>query len=455
MAAGRKTRSKGAPKTAAEAVEEATASTTPKSQLGPESANPPKVFVLPKDISSSARIVLLSNPRTSVKSRYLHCPANGFYEFTKIAAPKTTPRSWLIEPQKLEVQKEDLTEEKALALSKPQDDISAGYITRSADLFVVTPVDPLFLILPVLSPSTDKTSSEPSKRLFLASDDYFDKITESEAHFRYLMAVESTRGLIEKRMAVVCDTVEAGDELMYRFSEKKLLYELLQKATRMVEKGLPASMEEKLVKRPLEAPMPSLQQGESSALEIEEEDSTVPDSSTPVTQSTDSQTSLASTTTIISEASTAATSISESSQPALFTESKVQNTTPEGVPRLLRLRTAIFFLLSNYVAPHLADVIKKLLASPESPIDFAPLDTHLAHLAELRQNALASRSKADFSSKRPFEDDEAAEERAEKKRKKEEDEKRKKAGESRGVRDLKKVNVSGMKKMSDFFKKKT
>jgi len=50
-------------------------------------------------------------------------------------------------------------------------------------------------------------------------------------------------------------------------------------------------------------------------------------------------------------------------------------------------------------------------------------------------------------------DDEAAETRAEKKRRKEEEEKRKKAGESRGLRDLKKVNVTGMKKMSDFFGK--
>ena len=40
------------------------------------------------------------------------------------------------------------------------------------------------------------------------------------------------------------------------------------------------------------------------------------------------------------------------------------------------------------------------------------------------------------------------------KRKKDEEDKRQKAGESRGVKNLKKVNVTGMKKMSDFFKKK-
>ena len=53
-----------------------------------------------------------------------------------------------------------------------------------------------------------------------------------------------------------------------------------------------------------------------------------------------------------------------------------------------------------------------------------------------------------------MEDDDEDESRAEKKRKKDEEEKRKKAGESRGVKNLKKVNTAGMKKMSDFFKKK-
>ena len=51
-------------------------------------------------------------------------------------------------------------------------------------------------------------------------------------------------------------------------------------------------------------------------------------------------------------------------------------------------------------------------------------------------------------------DDEAADLRAEKKAKKEEEERKKKSSETRGIRDLKKVDVSGMKKMSHFFGKK-
>ena len=61
----------------------------------------------------------------------------------------------------------------------------------------------------------------------------------------------------------------------------------------------------------------------------------------------------------------------------------------------------------------------------------------------------------DICRKRPLdgEEEEKAEERREKKRKKEEEEKRKKEM-SRGVKALGKVDVSGMKKMGDFFKKK-
>ena len=88
-------------------------------------------------------------------------------------------------------------------------------------------------------------------------------------------------------------------------------------------------------------------------------------------------------------------------------------------------------------------------------MDFGPLEAHLSHLAKLRQEAVAARSLGDYSRKRSTldDDDDEAAERAEKKRKKEDEDKRKKAGESRGVKNLKKVNVAGMKKMSDFFKK--
>ncbi|RMZ82668.1 hypothetical protein DV738_g1597, partial [Chaetothyriales sp. CBS 135597] len=94
--------------------------------------------------------------------------------------------------------------------------------------------------------------------------------------------------------------------------------------------------------------------------------------------------------------------------------------------------------------------------------DFTPLHDHLKHISALKAEAVASRSLGDFSRKRgrdggDLDESEAAaasQERAEKKRKQEEDEKRKRAGQSRALRELNKVNVKGMKKMSDFFAKK-
>jgi hypothetical protein len=180
------------------------------------------------------------------------------------------------------------------------------------------------------------------------------------------------------------------------------------------------------------------------------------------TPNADSQSSISTAATSITEASTAASSFSSEDNPAPNTTTTKPTeaikpppiSAPEGIPDLLRLRTAFNFILSAYVPPHLHTPLTALLTTSPSLADFSPLDAHLAHLRTLRQEALAARNLNDMSRKRGALDDEEDEIRAEKKRKLEEDEKRKKAGESRAVKNLKKVNVSGMKKMSDFFKKK-
>lgn len=105
----------------------------------------------------------------------------------------------------------------------------------------------------------------------------------------------------------------------------------------------------------------------------------------------------------------------------------------------------------------MSSTLNTLLTSPLSPagIDFAPLTAHLTHLAKLRAEAAASADLSSFTRKRGcLEDDEEAEARAEKKRRLEEEEKRKKLSISRGVKDLAKVDVKGMKKMSAFFQPK-
>ena len=140
------------------------------------------------------------------------------------------------------------------------------------------------------------------------------------------------------------------------------------------------------------------------------------------------------------DASSDATSVSTSTRPA-------------EMQHLLRLRTALDFLLANYVPSQVSLSLRTLLStSISAPIDFKPLEGHLDQLDSLRRQAIAARSLSDYSRKRSInEDEEAGDTRAEKKRRKDEEEKRKRAGESRGLRDLKRTDVSGMKKMSDFF----
>ena len=433
--------SKGTTKTAAEAVESAK-SVTPKVQLAPESTNPPHLFILPEDTSTETRIVSLENPRYGEDDRYLVCPEKGFYQFTRVAAPKTIPRSWLLNPK-------DEAKEKGSA---------KGFVTKAANLYIATAIDPLFFLLPALVPEPRSNSSEPAKKLFLSGDDYLERVMAASPDLSSLLRIQSLRTRLEKRMAVVCDTVDAGDETMYRLNEEKLLKELLKKATKMVEKRLPASMEEKFLRTALEVPMMSIKRDNNSLSElINKEDSVRADSGveTPVAETPDTQTTIATTATSFSETLTAVTSFSEDSASQAPKIIHPPIDAPDSVADLLRLRTALFFICSAYLAPHLTAVLKKILASSSSPVDFKPLSAHLTHLTGLRQEAMAARSFGDYSRKRSMnEDDEGLETRVEKKRKKDEEEKRKKAGESRGVRDLKKVNVSGMKKMSDFFKKK-
>lgn len=447
-----KTRTKGTSKTASEAIE-VPKSNSPKVQLGPESSNPARLFVLPQDITPEARITTLTNPRYLSKDRYLVCPERGFYEFKVVAAPKTTPRSWL--------------------LSRPEDavplesggniatqNVSNGYVTRTADLFIATPVDPLFFLLPALAPASK--GSDPPKRLFLSSDDYFERVTSSSPQLGSFIRTEKLRSLLERRIEAVCETADGGDETMYRLDEERLLKEILHKAKKMAERGLPDSMEEKLVRKALEAPMISITRDPSSLQDLENSDALAAASniSTALAETPDTQTTVASTDSVagsFSQPSTAATSFCGEPAPTLMQDLKTTPpaiVAPEGVTDLLRLRVALDFICSNYITPHITEKLNKSLDSPTAAVDFGPLSAHLAHLTKLRQEASAARSLGDYSRKRSMHDDRDSAARAEKKRKMEEEEKRKKAGESLGVKKLKKVNVSGMKKMSDFFKKK-
>lgn len=245
-------------------------------------------------------------------------------------------------------------------------------------------------------------------------------------------------------MAAVCDTAEAGDEVMFRFREDKLLDQLLSKAKKMSEAGLPKSMEEKFVSKALEAPVLGIKKSNPTTT-LQTQESTLSEAKSDLLpEMEESQSSVGTTATTTSDASTAATSVTDDAESAMQAS--------EEVTKLQRLRIAVSFIFSSYVPPSMAVVLKKMLADGKGSVDFSALDEYVAQLTKLRQEAMLSRSASDYSRKRTM--DEEDEDRREKRRKKEEEDKRKKAGESRGVKELKKVNVSGMKKMSDFFKPK-
>lgn len=426
--------------------------------MGSLSPAPLKLLVLPKDIGSKARICTLAHPRTSNPSRYYFCPEKGIFEFIRIAAPKSVCQSWLVGPRRrprhdggsadLIQPLGDLetTKESSLPLNSTGS-VTDGYIMQSPELFVATSIDPLFVVLPSFCGqfSSNKGSSIDSR--FISSDDLIERLQATSKHLNLLSSSKRVQDALSARIIAVSDTVVAGDESMYRLNLDKLLTELISKAKNIVSSGFPATMEEKFILKALEAPMMALKREQSSVSETsklsQENQSTtrVPSSDHELSQ----RTAVSIESTITTSTATTNLSIPETHDPS----AEVSD-----VEALLRLRTALSYMISSYVPPPIEAALNEKLASSNSPIDFRPLDIQLAHVASLRAEALASRSLADFSRKRSMnEDDEAAEARAEKKQRKEDEEKRKKAGESRGVRDLKKVDVSGMKKLNDFFTK--
>ncbi|KAF4987695.1 hypothetical protein FGRMN_10221 [Fusarium graminum] len=398
--------------------------TASKFSLSSRAENPSKVFILPSKATPEARIVTLPNPRHGRPARYLVCPETGIYEFTKVATPKTTPRSWLIENT---------------SDSTSADDANKTGVSMGQDLYLATLIDPLFLVLPALAETQSKSSE--GKRLFLSSDDHFEKLPEDFSHLSQILRCDKTRKLIESRMAVVCDIVEAGDENMFRINENKLTEAILGKAKRMCDGGLAPTMEEKFVKKALEAPI-LVQKRQKT----ETTTATKLESQTTTAESTDSQSTVTTAETDVSQPSTVATS---------FTEETVTDNIVSAIEAstevldLQRLRIAFSFICSSYVAVTLAAQLETLLKA-NAMVDFTPLDEYMTKLVKLRAEATAAHS-IDYSRKRGLDEDE---DEAFVKKRKMEEEKKKKSLESRGVRDLKKVNTKGMKKMSDFFKKK-
>lgn len=277
---------------------------------------------------------------------------------------------------------------------------TTALIARDGHLIVATPFDPVYFLIPVLIP--DSPSQKPT--MFLDQDHYFDQLESGDIDGHSWAAILSQPPLRHRllfRLEAVCDSVSAGDESMFRLSLPKLRKLLWAKATRIAAAGLPPSIEARFHEAALERPLMSVKR-------------------------------------------------TAQSNPDEATESKEENM--DEIIRLLRIQIALDLALVPIAHP----IRDKIMADdPEPAFDFSPLDRHLEQLNRDREAARASRSVVDSISagyKRSFDADEKADTQAEKRRKKEEEEKRKKSV-GRGIKSLQKADVSGMQKMSAFFKK--
>ncbi len=390
-----------------------------------------KILLLPTDLSADARFVFLPHPRDGSKKRFLFCPSKGLYELSKVAAPPTEYRSILIADEILEEEPRNVD---------CAADRSNGYINKDAQILVATPFDIMFFLLPLL-PSSLRNSG---KVLFQPLDDLLESYMLEDRHVRHL--IYAGRHCVEQRLESFCDTVDAGDEKMFRVNEEKTVKSVAQKIQQVVRRGLPPSLENRFVTRSLEAPVLSVMREESSVSTM-----LLPPTNTLEDEETKSESIDSQSTATTCAPSTVFSELSAASSVTVVEPDPVS----ENIKHLQRLKVVLDFVLASYVPPEFAEIIKKRIKEAGFLADFEPLDQRLRRLAELKAEAAASRSLSDFSRKRGSADDDgAAEERAEKKRRVDEDEKRKRANESRGVRNLKKVNVAGMKKMNDFFGKK-
>jgi hypothetical protein len=390
-----------------------------------------KIFLLPANLTDDARILNLRHPRDLLSRKFLFCPSNGLYEMTRVSHAPSEYRSMILAPTAPEDGRK-ITREEQDALA------GSGKITKEAQLFVATPFDLMFILLSIL-PSVLLGTAKP---LFQPLDDLFENILPEDRHLQYI--INQGRSIVESKMTELCDSVDAADEVMFRVNERKFYTAIQKKVEQMIATGLPLSLEERFVTRALEKPILSIKREESTTTTQTTTSTGDADADTPG-EGFDSQSTAVSSapSMVFSDAShtTSVTTVAaDIAEPSLID--------------LQRKKVALDFITSSYMTTDIASKVTSHFAGSDSPIDFRPLVEHMAELAKLRAEAAASRSFGDFSRKRGLDEEEAAQERKEKKQKQEEDEKKRKAGTSRGVKELAKVNVSGMKKMSDFFSKK-
>jgi hypothetical protein len=322
--------------------------------------------------------------------------------------------------------------------------INEGQLISEGTLYITTPFDPLFLLIPLLL--LENTKKQLSS--YLPLHDLLDSLDllEQDSDFSALTASGSiTRTHISRRLQSICDSVDAGGEPAYRVSQEKVLKLLAKKCVTMAE-HLPSSLEEEYVRKPLVRPVTEVTLATTTTTTVEVKDEIKEEVTERVTEGvTEGVTER------MDVSMTGVTEVTAKIEETKIAETQVttQQTTDPVILQLLRLRVSFNFLGSLYLPAHITALLQVHLSTLH---DFTKLDSYLEELKKLRTDAAAARQ-GDFSMKRQNADEEI-DERAEKKRKLEEEEKKKAKKVSRGVKELSKVNTRGMSKITGFFKKK-
>ena len=408
----------------AEAIPTTTKSAVSSTTL--EKTDSLRLLICPDNITSTARILSLPDPVDGKAKRFLFCQTSGLYELKIVAPPKQDPHSILFANNDGTVQP-----------GTKADSIGTGFINEIAAYMTATPCDLAFVLLKVVQETQNLSLFQTLDDILDAADELYD--------LRHVTSRSPDSA--ELAMQKFCETVDGGEETMYRYNDKKALAMVMTKAQAVCRHGLPASLEDKFVTRTLETPVLSIKR-EDTTMSVITADS---QASVPQLDSLDSQSSVASVapSVVFSEVSVAETTT---------TVAEIPTDSLEGIPDTIknaqRLMTAFKFICASYLPAMVSYELQAKLYTSDSPFDFSPLTKYLETVKVLRAQAAASTDMSCFSRKRgSLEDDEIAEMRAEKKRKTEEEEKKKKANTSRGVKDLAKVDTKGMKKMSSFFTK--
>lgn len=368
-----------------------------------------RAFILPENISPEARVLSLPDPCTGIPSRYLFCPIKGLFEFSRTTARRSAPSSWLI-----------AQDERREASQLDASPISNGFVLEDADLLLATPLDPMFFLIPLFT-----NRLEAGGAMFRMEDDYIEMLSDSSATMARMLRNPAFKDLVFGRLEAISHVQDLGDEKVYKPDLRLLAKAITCKVQRMIKENIwPESLEDAFVSKQLELPV-------SSMTLVNEQLPTPEDSQQSSISGHDN-------------------SHSEQNQDAATT---LLPTVPAGVTILMRAKVAVNYLLSCYVPAKLRTALLNQVTD-EKLIDFAPLEEHLQVVQKAKAEVQTLRSMSDnISRKRALvDDDEAAAIRAEKKRKKDEEELKKKS-ESRAIKQLKKVDVSGMQKLSSFFTK--